>query len=114
MYIQSLNMLFIHVHAELKKKPQTCRCHVGILKIVSSESFPYGFQSNFQGNHWKHYTVVLVPLGGAAFIVFLTNSLWLSIYLKKNKFKAMYLLYLLKDRGVLLYLFDKDSYPLYV
>lgn len=34
-----------------------------------SPVLPIGFSS---GNHWKYYTVVLVPLGGAAFIVFLS------------------------------------------
>lgn len=63
-----------------KKKTKTHRYHAGILKIISSESFPCGFQSNFlQGNQWRYYTVGLAPLGGAAFIGFLSQSPGFSI-----------------------------------
>lgn len=75
MYAKSLQ-IFIHVLAGNKqtKKTKACKCHVGVSKIISAEFplFPIGFSS---GNHGKYYTVVLVPLGGAAFIVFLSESL---------------------------------------
>lgn len=53
---------------------------MGILNIISSENFPYGFQNHsLQGNHGRYYTVGLVPLGGAAFIGFLSQNPGFSI-----------------------------------